>query len=94
MRHLTHCCRTSFSGSKSTATSCGFGGYQGRRLYGGDLLFMAEQDGVASSPKLVTLPVDIVPTYEKDWKVYTMGGPHEEGFFTEEGLELIYNTKW
>ncbi|QYS99930.1 hypothetical protein H0G86_007049 [Trichoderma simmonsii] len=83
-----------FIGSKSNAIACNFGGYQGRRLAAGDLIFLKEQDVSRLSQFTRAFPSDLLPKYESDWEIYCVPGPHDVGFLTNSGIETLYNTKW
>ncbi|THX18514.1 hypothetical protein D6D17_02142 [Aureobasidium pullulans] len=83
-----------FLGSKSTAIACNFGGLQGRRLAAGDLLFLEQRNLNDLQSQVKTLPSQLVPRYDSEWEIYTLPGPHDEGFLTTKGLEALYSTRW
>ncbi|KAF2730290.1 AHS2-domain-containing protein [Polyplosphaeria fusca] len=80
------------SGSKSTSTPEAIGGYQGRALAAGDVL-----QTVAELPDelhAASLPEMLRPTYNSHWEIKAMVGPHDEGYFLPEDIDMIYATKW
>lgn len=78
--------------SKSTSPLVAIGGYQGRALAPGDLLGII--DDVPAATDTLTLPEFLRPVYSSHWEVKAMVGPHDEGFFLPEDIEMIYKTKW
>jgi biotin-dependent carboxylase-like uncharacterized protein len=81
-----------YFGSKSTSPLVAIGGYQGRALAPGDLLQI-----VADVPEVVepvSLPEELRPVYHSHWEIRAMVGPHDEGYFQPEDIEMIYSTKW
>lgn len=83
----------SYFGSKSTSPLVGIGGYQGRQLAPGDLLAITE-NLPESSKETLRLPDHLIPTLSNEWEVMAMVGPHDEGYFLPEDIEMIYSTKW
>ncbi|PVI05424.1 hypothetical protein DM02DRAFT_584445 [Periconia macrospinosa] len=82
-----------YFGSKSTSPLVAVGGYQGRALAPGDLLQIATDiSGVSSSS--VSVPDHIRPNYKNHWEIRAMVGPHDEGYFLPEDIEMIYDTEW
>ncbi|KAL1311136.1 hypothetical protein AAFC00_001338 [Neodothiora populina] len=82
-----------YFGSKSTSPLVSIGGYQGRALAPGDLLAMTGHIPAALREP-ATLQEALRPTYAHDWKIMTMAGPHDEGYFTPEDIDMIYNSEW
>ena len=80
-------------GSKATSPGVGVGGYQGRALAAGDLLFCSKfiPDDLASQ---VSIPQRLIPDYPDHWDLMTMAGPYVEGFLREEDVKMMYETKW
>jgi allophanate hydrolase subunit 2 len=81
-----------YFGSKSTSPLVAIGGYQGRALAPGDLLQVVPDLPEAVEP--FSLPERLRPTYSNHWEIRAMVGPHDEGYFLPEDIEMIYNTKW
>lgn len=77
-------------GSKSTAPMTTVGGYQGRALAAGDLL------GIAKNPPKIEgelkLPQKLVPSYNEEWDLLAMPGPHDEGFLKQDFIDEFYRT--
>lgn len=66
-------------GSRSTNVSAAFGGFNGRPLQGGDILFIEK----ASSPKLNetrSTCFQLIPAYTRNWKIRILLGPHDDHF--------------
>ncbi|TFK46271.1 urea carboxylase [Heliocybe sulcata] len=81
-----------YLGSKST--SIGMGGYQGRALAAGDHLALG--DCAPHEGKQPTrLPPSLIPTYQADWTLHCLSGPHDSpDFLTPEGISQFYATPW
>ena len=82
-----------YLGSKSTTTTLGLGGYQGRRLLPNDSLDL-DPDCVhwAADFKPMSVPHDIRldNLWTNDWTLYVMPGPHDDfEFVTEEGRSSL-----
>jgi len=78
-----------YLGSKSTTTTLGLGGYQGRRLLPNDTLDL-DPDCVQWAADFVPLSVPddvrLDKLWTSDWTLYVMPGPHDDlEFVTEEG---------
>ncbi|KAF4554208.1 Urea carboxylase-like protein [Elsinoe fawcettii] len=82
-----------YHGSKSTSPLVAIGGYQGRQLAPGDLLSITKDVPQALSAQ-VSLPQNLIPEYSNDWEIMAMVGPHSDGYFVPEDIEMIYATKW
>ncbi|PSK51622.1 Methylcrotonoyl-CoA carboxylase subunit alpha, mitochondrial [Elsinoe australis] len=82
-----------YFGSKSTSPLVAIGGYQGRQLAPGDLLSIVKDipEGLSTPAEL---PNRLIPEYGNDWEVMAMVGPHSDGYFLPEDIEMIYSTKW
>ena len=80
-------------GSKATSPGVGVGGYQGRQLAQGDLLAITK-DIPEYLSKSLKLPERLVPQYPSHWDLLAMPGPFDEGYLTDEDVEMIYNTRW
>lgn len=81
-----------YFGSKSTSPLVAIGGYQGRALAPGDLLQITHQ--LPESFQAVTLPESLRPEYTNHWEIRAMVGPHDEGYFEPEDIDMIYKSKW
>ncbi|GAB7366622.1 hypothetical protein MBLNU230_g8607t1 [Neophaeotheca triangularis] len=79
--------------SKSTSSIVGIGGYQGRALAPGDLLAIVKSipERLSGHP---SVPDNLRPQYTNNWELFAMPGPHQEGHFTSEDVEMLYNTEW
>ncbi|KAL3492871.1 allophanate hydrolase subunit 2-domain-containing protein [Aspergillus germanicus] len=79
-------------GSKATAPMVGVGGYQGRQLTSGDYISITDQlpevDGELS------LPSHLIPQYPDSWKLMSMPGPYDVGYFAPESLDMLYEAEW
>ncbi|PNS14625.1 Methylcrotonoyl-CoA carboxylase subunit alpha, mitochondrial [Sphaceloma murrayae] len=82
-----------YFGSKSTSPLVAIGGYQGRQLAPGDLLSLV-RDIPENLHSPASLPSRLIPEYSNDWEIMAMVGPHAEGYFEPEDLDMIYSTKW
>lgn len=83
-----------YFGSKSTSPIVAVGGYQGRQLAPGDLLAITQTIPDPISSSTVSLPKRLVPTYNSEWEIMAMVGPHDEGYLLPEDIDMIYNTTW
>ncbi|KAF2265051.1 hypothetical protein CC78DRAFT_560025 [Lojkania enalia] len=81
-----------YFGSKSTLPLVAIGGYQGRALASGDLLQIVS--ALPDNFEPTCLPERHHPTYGSRWEIKAMVGPHDEGYFLPEDIEMIYNTEW
>lgn len=82
-----------YFGSKSTSPIIALGGYQGRALAPGDLLGIVEETP-EHLQKDMRLPATLIPEYPDQWEIMTMSGPHDEGFLTQDDLNMLYSTEW
>ena len=80
-------------GSKATSPGVAVGGYQGRQLASGDLLEIVK-DIPAHMFEPLVLPQTLIPTYPSHWNLLSMPGPYQEGYLTDEDVQMIYKTKW
>jgi urea carboxylase len=82
-----------YLGSSATFTLGQFGGYAGRTLRTGDVLYLGQESSATRSPRSLD-PADI-PTYGDRWEVRVMYGPHgAPDFFTRSDLETFFATDW
>ncbi|CCD24199.1 bifunctional urea carboxylase/allophanate hydrolase NDAI_0C05400 [Naumovozyma dairenensis CBS 421] len=90
-----------YLGSRSTFTLGTIGGYNGRVLKLGDVLFINQFDSASSSqvskyhPQSV--PSSLIPSIsnDKEWLIGVMCGPHgSPDFFTSEYADEFFNEKW
>lgn len=93
-----------YLGSRSTFALGNLGGYNGRVLKLGDVLFLGQPElpscslpGPISEPAPV--PQSLVPSYNFDatnaWKVGVTCGPHgSPDFFTEESVKQFFSSSW
>ncbi|TID21255.1 urea carboxylase [Venturia nashicola] len=82
-----------YFGSKSTSPLVAIGGNQGRALAPGDLLTITT-DLYKPADKEISLPEELRPPYSKHWEIAAMVGPHDEGFLTNEDINMLYDTHW
>ena len=75
-------------GSKSTFLNGGFGGYEGRALNEGDILF-----GTPITRKNRFVHRDLIPKYEKNSKVRVILGPHLN-HFRPEAITTFLNDEY
>lgn len=82
-----------YFGSKSTSPIVAIGGYQGRQLAPGDQLSLVKEipSTLGGHP---SVPESLRPQYSSPWVVNALPGPHEEGYLTEEDIEMLYSTDW
>ena len=71
-------------GSKSTNLSSGFGGFEGRALREGDILYCQSLESDLSLPGRQLDP-SMIPVYLKDWTLRILFGPQDEQFTHEAG---------
>ena len=66
---------------------------QGRCLAPGDILSIVtdQPQSLAGHP---SIPQHLQPKHPKHWEVMSMPGPHDDGYFTSEDLDTLYNTEW
>ncbi|GHJ84927.1 hypothetical protein NliqN6_1329 [Naganishia liquefaciens] len=87
-----------YLGSKSTTSTLGLGGYQGRQLAPNDSLDLDLKSAEwASEQTHATIPAHLRldAFFEKDWTLYVMPGPHDEPeFVTEDDRKKLYETRW
>jgi urea carboxylase len=78
-----------YLGSKSTTSTLGLGGYQGRQLAPNDSLDLdTRSEEWAAKHTSATIPshLRLDKFFEKDWTLYVMPGPHDEPeFVTAQG---------
>ena len=81
-----------YLGSRSTFTLGQFGGHGGRTLRVGDVLHL----GVPSAAYVArALPSDLLPSYNKQWEIGVLYGPHgAPDFFTPADIETFFATDW
>ncbi|EMF15998.1 pyruvate carboxylase subunit A [Sphaerulina musiva SO2202] len=82
-----------YFGSKSTSPIVAIGGYQGRQLAPGDQLSLVKEipSTLGGHP---SVPESLRPQYSSPWVINALPGPHEEGYLTEEDIEMLYSTDW
>ena len=82
-----------YLGSKSTTSTLGLGGYQGRQLAPNDALDLDLKSAQWASEKtFATIPAHLRldAFFEKDWTLYVMPGPHDEPeFVTDDGKSHV-----
>lgn len=95
---------TEYLGSRSTFALGNLGGYNGRVLKLGDVLFLGQPDlpsCTLPSPvsKPTKVPSQLIPSYDfnakKSWKVGVTCGPHgSPDFFKKESVEEFFQSEW
>ncbi|MFK8082664.1 MAG: urea carboxylase [Granulosicoccus sp.] len=93
-----------YLGSRSTFTLGLFGGHNGSALKAGDVLelnrteprSLPTNDTLAlSSHAERCLPMDCRPTFEKEWTLRVIYGPHgAPEYFTPDDISMIFETAW
>jgi antagonist of KipI len=78
--------------SKSTNLVSGFGGYEGRALKPGDLLYTDPPDTRIKDGERV-LDLNSIPQYSKAWVVRVLLGPQDDDF-TEESKKLFLESPY
>lgn len=83
-----------YLGSKSTFTLGEFGGYNGRVLKAGDILFVQESDSVLAPTPINKNLVPTIPI-NKEWFIGVTCGPHgSPDIFTEDSIEEFFSEQW
>ena len=80
--------------SKSTSPLVALGGYQGRALATGDLLSITTDHDSTIVKEGASLPENLRPQYQNEWKVLAMPGPHDIGYLSSDNIEMVYSTTW
>jgi urea carboxylase len=84
----------SYLGSRSTFPFGHFGGHEGRALKRGDRL-QIDSGSVRPDRGMKELDPDLRPTYQKQWDIGVVPGPHEApDLFTDEDVDMFYDTAW
>ena len=78
-------------GSRSTYVRGGFGGFQGRRLKGGDVIAAYKPSEPLSAQ--LAMPRDLIPEYGRDLRVDVVLGPQSD-HFTEAGLTTFFTNTY
>lgn len=77
-------------GSKSTFTRGVLGGYEGRKLAGGDEIKLGNRDLCSSGSYL---PSEFIPTYKSEETIRVIMGPQDD-YFTDEAIETFLGSKY
>ncbi|KAI7562804.1 hypothetical protein KC346_g21944, partial [Hortaea werneckii] len=80
-----------YFGSKGTSPLVGIGGYQGRSLAPGDLLPI-ERDPPRDHKSHPSVPERLRPRYPEHWEIMAMPGPHQEGYLTQDDVDMLYRS--
>lgn len=90
-----------YLGSRSTFALGNLGGYNGRTLKFGDVLFLGQPELPASTlpapvSKPVALPKQLIPNLEtKAWKIGVVCGPHgAPDIFKPEFVDIFFGDEW
>ena len=83
-----------YLGSKSTSPLVALGGYQGRSLATGDMLYIVQDPKKSKVKQDTSLPEKLRPVYTKHWNIMAMPGPHDIGYLTDDDINMIYSTIW
>ncbi|EXJ82890.1 urea carboxylase [Capronia epimyces CBS 606.96] len=78
--------------SKSTAPMTNVGGYQGRALAAGDLLMITKD--LPEIQGELKIPDHLIPSYPAEWDLFSMPGPYDAGFITDDSIEEFYNSTY
>ncbi len=76
-------------GSRSTYTAASLGGFRGRPLAAGDVLFRGEG---RSPAKTAACPVDLIPPLPGEITLRAIPGPQDDLF--EEGLDILFSSAY
>lgn len=81
-----------YLGSKSTTSTLGLGGYQGRQLQPSDALDIIE----SKDDTQVSLPAGArLDSFWEDSVIHVMSGPHDDPeYITDDDRELLYGSVW
>ncbi|KAI7161815.1 3-methylcrotonyl-CoA carboxylase subunit alpha [Hortaea werneckii] len=80
-----------YFGSKGTSPLVGIGGYQGRSLAPGDLLPIV-RDPPRDQKSHPSVPELLRPQYPEHWEIMAMPGPHQEGYLTQDDVDMLYHS--
>ncbi|KAI7652402.1 hypothetical protein KC319_g10698 [Hortaea werneckii] len=80
-----------YFGSKGTSPLVGIGGYQGRSLAPGDLLSIV-RDPPRDPKSHPSVPERLRPQYPEHWEIMAMPGPHQEGYLTQDDVDMLYRS--
>lgn len=87
-----------YLGSKSTFAAFGYGGFQGRALQVGDMLPLTRtvsDSQVQNIAEDLILPIALRPTYQKQWEIKVMPGPHADPDYVKpEGMDEMFSVDW
>ncbi|ODV88470.1 hypothetical protein CANCADRAFT_146769 [Tortispora caseinolytica NRRL Y-17796] len=89
-----------YLGSRSTFALGNMGGFNGRILKFGDVIFLGDESVKACEiPAPVSEPVEpstaVIPRYPKTWKIGVMAGPHTSpDFFLPQSIETFLSSEW
>lgn len=78
-------------GSKSTDTRSRIGGYQGRKLRLGDVLYIGQENTGNAIPRLLTS--EAVPQYSPDISLRVILGP-QDTLFSEAAIQLFFSNRY
>lgn len=89
-----------YLGSRSTFALGNMGGYNGRTLKFGDVLFLADSSiesctipAPVSEPEV--FPSSLIPEYGQTWEIKCTAGPHgSPDFFKESSLKTFFSSEW
>jgi urea carboxylase len=84
-----------YLGSRSTFVLGQFGGYAGRTLNSGDMLFIGKSinDQIPSAVSNALIPH--YPTEGEEWQVGVLYGPHgAPDYFTSDSIETFFASTW
>ncbi|CAF0892784.1 unnamed protein product [Adineta steineri] len=86
-----------YLGSRSTFVLGKFGGYAGRILKTGDILFLGK-DSNNDDDEIPVSNDNIIPYYpnkDEEWQVAVLNGPHgSPDFFTSDYIKTFFSTSW
>lgn len=95
---------TEYLGSRSTFALGNLGGYNGRVLKLGDVLFLGQPELPSCTlPSAISeptkIPASLIPSYDynatENWTVGVTCGPHgSPDFFQQESVEEFFTSKW
>lgn len=91
-----------YLGSRSTFALGNMGGFNGRVLKFGDIIFLGQKDlpsctiPSSISEPISLLPKELIPEYpSKVWNIGVLSGPHgAPDFFTKESMDNFISSQW
>lgn len=80
-------------GSRSTFIRAQMGGFQGRKLMRGDVLYTFAVPSPPSAWKPQTLAPERIPFFANDWEIEVLAGPHDD-WLTHTDVQHFFDQEW